>query len=631
MARTDNKHSVDITVFDGGLNTMVPAENLPWNQSPSLRAVVFDNYGALKSPAGYQTHNSDSLGNGNGIAGIFSFKPVSMSAQLLAVDESVYVATGVATAFNLIGSSQSIFTAGVDCDIVQFQDLAFFSNGGQQPYKFNGTEFTRAGVSAPSQVLTAVCDAAGSLTGTYEYVFWGVNSYSAEGDYGSPSTAVAIASGNIRVNNIPTAPVSHGITTWKVGRNTAGASGLFWYLTDVANGTTSFTDSVADDDLVTLAPTDQGYLRKFKYMCVYANRLWGAAEDDSILWFSNINQPEEFPSTNFIRVGRGDGLIISAIHPFKGSIIVSKADFNGRTALYQLAIGDSVTFSDPENWNLAKLYDYGGSEAHKACVDYGDYMTLMNRDGIYAFNGAGFVGVANPTQNGAYISSTISENIANRMRVPGVSGKEVYLRYSYAVNWKESLWINNASYTRVSGTGENLFIFDYARISGSNRRGGAWTRLNGQLLMACELLVIHEGNLYGANYDRLSGSYVHQLDTGDLYDSAQDTSDQFQYFTPRIKGRKEHESLFKDFRFVYVTCYGQGTLNIDFSNIGDPIGQDAGTASITLTSTSTRHKIDLASARGKDLQIFFGMHFESGDNVTITRLEIFYNIRGLRS
>lgn len=628
MRQVGGKFVMDLSVFDGGLNTEVPEENLPLNQSPTLRMAVFDNYGALKSPSGYQTLNSTIFGPAGRVDGAISYKPATMSALLIGVRESVYVATGTATAFNLIASSQSLFTVNVDCDVVQFQEIAIFSNGGLQPYKFNGNEFTRAGVSAPSQTLTAVCDAAGSLTGTYRYVYWGVNSYSAQGDYvATASTAVVIASGNIRVNNIPTAPVSHGINTWKIGRNSAGATGVYWYVTDVANGTTSFTDVLADSSLVTLAPTDQGYLRKFKFMCVYANRLWGAAEDDSVLWFSNINQPEEFPSTNFIRVGRGDGLQISAIHPFKGTIVISKSDFNGKTALYQLIVGDSVTFADPENWNLVKLFDYGGSESHRACVDYSDYLTLVNRDGIYAFNGMSFSGVANPGQNGTFISSTISENVTSEFFV---SGSEKFRRGAAAVNWKEKVWFGfDFETTGTFPRNAQLYIFDYARVSDSSRKGGAWSRM-GSTYFANQQFVVHEGELLGAT-DGLgvAGPAFQRLDIGDMYDGSRAVSiDQFQYSTPRMRGLKEHESYFKDFRHIFITCSGQGTLTVRSSYDGFNSYEES---TITLTSSLARYKRDLASTRGKDIQVRFLMTFASGDSVKITRLEVFYNLRGLRS
>lgn len=628
MAQSGQKPVMDVTVFDGGINSQVPAENMPWNQSPYARAVVFDNYGALKSPAGYQTHNSNQIGATIAVIdGAFSFKPSAMSALLLGVTGGVYVATGAATAFTLISGSTSVFTLEFPVDIVQFLDLAFFANGTNKPYKFNGTEFTAAGVSAPSQNITAVCDAAaGNLNGAYQYVFYGVNSYAAEGDYSTPSTAVAITSGFARINNIPTAPASAGINYWKVARNTAGASGLFWYLTDVTNGVTSYTDNVADASLVDEAPTDNGYPRTFRIMATYANRLWGATTDDSVIWFSNINQPEEFPSTNFVRVGRGDGMRISAIKPFKGIIVISKSDYAGKTALYQLIIGDSVTFADPESWNLVKVSDYGGSESHRGCVTYSDYLTMVNRNGVYAFNGMSFAGVASQTQNGTFIGEKISENVTIALgvndggsgyRSPGVP----------AVNWKEKVWfgIEGASSEAL----ETIYMFDYARISDSQRKGGAWSRHAGTS-DPCNQFVVHDGSLYGTAPAGIGKGYFYKLDTGDYYDqSAGAQIGGLYYLTPRMKGLKGHESYFKDFRYVYVTCEGQGTLTVSTSV--DEFDTTAESGAITLTSISTRHKINLGSTKGKDIQIKFTMTFASGDSFTISRLEIFYNPRGLRS
>lgn len=628
MPQVGGKPYMEIAVFDGGLNSQVPAENLPWNQSPGAFAVVFDNYGALKSPAGYKTHNTTRIGGLlGGLDGAFSYKPSTMSALLLGVTGGVYVATGAATAFTLISGSTNVFTLEFPVDIVQFTELAFFANGTQKPYKFNGIEFTAAGVSAPSQNITAVCDAAGgNLNGTYQYVFYGVNSYAAEGDYGSPSTAVTITSGKARINNIPTAPASAGVNYWKVARNTAGASGAFWYLTDVTNGVTSYTDNVADASLIVGAPTDQGYPRVFRIMASYANRLWGVTTDDSLLWFSNINQPEEFPSTNYVRVGRGDGMQISAIRPFNGTIVISKSDYAGKTAIYQLIIGDSVTFSNPESWNLVKFSDYGGSESHRGCVTYSNYLTMINRDGVYAFNGMSFAGVASQTQNGTFISEKISENITSDFGIN--NGGSGYRRPGVpAVNWKEKVWFG------VKGpaidTPATIFMFDYARISNSQRKGGAWSRHNGTV-DPCNQFVIHDGNLYGTTTPGSADGYFYKLDTGDYFNSYSGAQiGGLLYLTPRMKGLNGHEPYFKDFRYIYVTCKGNGTLTVSTSN--DEFDTTAESGAITLTGISNRYKINLGATKGKDVQIKFSMTFASGNNVTITRLEIFYNPRGLRS
>src|SRR3990167_1118081 len=130
------KHHIDVVRFDGGANRRSDPLSVPLDQSLDLVGLGFDVYGSLRTFNGYATHNSTPISSvGRGIMGLASYKPSTMSAQLIAVCAgSVWVATGVATAFNIIGSSQSVFTnflvnGYVPCDTVQFKDLLFLSDG----------------------------------------------------------------------------------------------------------------------------------------------------------------------------------------------------------------------------------------------------------------------------------------------------------------------------------------------------------------------------------------------------------------------------------------------------------------------------------------------------------------------
>lgn len=623
------KTRVDISIFDGGLNYKADFDKVPQNQTPYAANIVFDDYGSFSNRAGHKTHNSTPMVSGQPIDGMMSYQPAVLSSQMLAVcGGSVYKATGAGTAFAVIASSQSVFTYRRACEIVAFQDLAFFSNGDTQPYKFNGTEFTRAGVSAPSQVLTGVSDAGGgNLTGTYQYVFWGVNSYSAEGDYGTASTAVTVTTAKVRVNNIPTAPVSHGINTWKVGRNTAGATGEYWYLTDITNGTTSFTDNVADSSLTVLAPTDQGYPRYFLFMVPYAGRLWGAVDD--ILWFSNENQPEEFPSTNFIRVGRGDGMSISSIAPFKGMIVVSKSDFRGKTALYTLTIGDSVTFSDPQSWYLELVANYGGSEAQRATIPFSDYLLLFNRHGAFAFNG----GSIEKSVSVAPLGSLVADSLSEVIELGRTASNPTFLKAAAAVDWKRKIWISlDESAADTYPTNGLTYQYDYSTISRNNRRDGAWTKFT---LNVASQFVVHEHKLFAGNPGGLldANGYIYELDTG-AADRANGTGSYLcEYYSPILAGQKGHEELHKDFRFLYITAKGSGTITVKY-NV-DAISQanfdiTATSVSLTLSATGSRHKIDLVGMSGKWLNVYVSKTL-LGNSFAVSKIEAFYNVRGLRN
>lgn len=632
-----NKQSVILDSFEGGRNTKANTANVPLFQSPDELNVVYDEYGAVRVRNGYTKYNSAAIASA-AIDGLFSYKPATMSAQLIVgCNGNIQVATGTATAFQSIGSATSLFTAGVMLEILQFQDLCIFTNGNQQPYKFNGNEFTRLGVSAPTQTLTAICDAAaGNLNGTYTYVYTGVNSYLAEGDYGVVSTARAITSGSVRVNNIPTAPVSHGINSWNIYRNTAGVQGTYWLVTAVTNGVTSFTDNVADSSLTTAAPTDQGYPRYFKYCVHYGGRLWGAGDSNKdFLWFSNINQPEEFPSTNFIRIGKGDGMDISGLAVLSGNIVITKSDWNGRTAVYLLFVGDVVGSSDPVNWNLIKADSPEGSDSHRVLTNYSQSLLMLNRNGVYSFQGRDLNLNQSETSRGALAADSASFDIEPDIQTL-TSGTT--MAKAAGINWKNKVWISSPN----NGTTNNdiMYVFDYVRSIDADRKQGAWSKHDSIYISK---MTIHEGALVGGNSGTLANGRIYNLDTGSTDDGS---SINARFVTAPIKGNKGHEGFIKDWRWAYVTVDCISSENIgfqystDFSDFCDVTNYSL-TASGNESIKTIKMPIVLAASvddgtpvrgYGRMIQLKFTnpANASTAPQIVIRKIEVFYTLRGLR-
>jgi hypothetical protein len=629
------KDLIEYSVFDAGMNTKADPVNLLPGQSDNLNNVVFGDYGSIRARDGISTHNSTPMSNAP-IAAIASYRPPGMSALLMAAcDGGLYVMTGSATApVSVPSAADRLGGAGHVVWMAQMNGILFTGSPSQaQQYK--------------SQSLTAVCDAAsGNLNGTYQYIYWGVNSYAAEGDYVvNASTAVAVASAHVRINNIPTAPVSHGINTWKVGRNTAGVQGLYWYLTDVTNGTSSFTDNVADSSLVTLAPTDQGYPRRFYCTCVYAGRFWGAVDD--YLWYSEIDEPEIFPSTNFIRVGKGSGLSISSIVPFMGMIVVSMSDFRysayapnqaygQRTSLHVLRIGDSIGFSDPENWYLNLIAENEGSESQNACLPMAGYLWMTGRKGVSLFDGASVANAMQETSTGGVITSKISDAIESLFELDTPSS----VRLSCAIEWKNKIYL---CLDRNSGAGswignDTTLVYDYMRVGQADPKKGAWSKFDGA---AAAQFVVHEDNLYGAGPFSPNapitgaGGYIYRWDSGSQVDGYGGFTTTYRMNV--IRGHKDHVYNDKDFRIVNVWASGTGEMVLTFKVNGN--NYDGATAvytqTITLTAAGTKTQIKLPGAvSGKHLwiQLSLANWFTPYTvDLNLTRIQVFYNLRGLRN
>ncbi len=145
-----NKETVEIVDFSGGMNSVTDLLSVKMNQNMYSRNIMYDEVGAIQARYGYSTLNSTPIVSSK-FDGLFSYRPNTMSAQILAIcNSNLHVITGAGTALVTVGSSESIFTTGNQVNFIQFQDLVFMGNGGQKPYKFNGREFTQMGVSAPA-------------------------------------------------------------------------------------------------------------------------------------------------------------------------------------------------------------------------------------------------------------------------------------------------------------------------------------------------------------------------------------------------------------------------------------------------------------------------------------------------
>lgn len=641
------REMIEFTVFDAGLNTKADPVNLLKGQSYDMNNIIFGDYGSIDSRRGVSTHNTVQMGNGTyGVRGLGSYRPSTMSAQMIAIAGQaggMFVLTGASTAPVSISGTTGLYNAPTPVQMEQMNEKMFLVGEGMNPTKWNGTELTVAGVFKQTQILSAVSNAgAGNITGEYQYVYWGVNSYAAEGDYiDSPSPVKTFAAAKVRVSNIPTAPAIYGISYWKIGRNTAGAAGLYWYLTDVSNGVTSFTDNVADSSLDVLAPSDQGYPRQFVNICSYAGRMWGCIGD--YLWYSNTDQPEEFPSTNFIRVGKGMGLSITAIVPFMGMIVISLGSA-GATQLYVLRIGDSVGFNDPQNWYLNLIADDMGSESHRSCIPMAGYLWLTSRNGVALFDGAGSVSTIQDTSSGGAPSKRISDPVRSLFE----SSYPENIKMSCAIVWKDRVYISLSPNQTVSGipdANSKIIVYDYMRVGNPSPAKGAWSVINN---IGVSKFIIHEGNLYGGGYGSAEnplnttfrGGYIVRLDNGNKYDTVAGVGGNLTYpsynMAP-IRGNQEHVLHDKDFRFINVWASGTGLLTAELwvDGLTWQAGSYLGTQSITLTANGTKTKLTLPGGfSGKHLWIKFQATDVAGSpnvDLSITRVQVFYNLRGLRN
>ena len=206
------QYTFSIPLFDGGLNTNRPATSLELNQSPSLNAIEYDNYGAVQSQKGYAYVNITPIKTSALICGLHSYvKNTGTSFLLAAVPDATNgdIWRNSSGTFVAVTGSTGLYTAGVNINFVTVDDVSVSVNGYVRPYKWNGNDpYLHYGVSAPTGVASAASTNSGWLNGTYTWALTGVNSANMESDYTVITSALTLTSGQATIATIPVYPAS---------------------------------------------------------------------------------------------------------------------------------------------------------------------------------------------------------------------------------------------------------------------------------------------------------------------------------------------------------------------------------------------------------------------------------------
>jgi hypothetical protein len=551
-----SKHSFYIPRFDGGLNSSVSPMLGDMTQSPELQNVQFDDLGAVGTING-TTAAFNPIAS-QPIDGLFSLVLPS-SNQIIAQCAGMTLRASGNT-FVTIPSGQGIFTAGVYLHGEQINSKLFLSNGYALPHKYNGNEYTRWGIPVNSMPVSVI--ATGITTcmvsgGVYEYAFWGISSSGSKGDY---STALSYTNTNglgLKISGIPTAPISHGIEYIGIGRSTAGLSGLFWVVSQVTNGVTSFIDVAPDATLSVEAPADNGLPKLFTTFTPFLGRMFGASSTSSnpeYLYYSEIDEPEVFPSLNVVRIGEGDGCAIRSIGQLSTGLVIGKDDGKGNGSLWFLY----MPTSNSSDWQLKKVPSPYGAIGTRKMPNFGNMLAYLNKYGIYDFNESSL---------DLYKSDSISYNIDADVK----TFNEDYLEGAYAINFKNKLWLS-VPYGTASAN-NRIYTYDYVIGRGLvTRENASWGVITDT---AVKTMAVHQGDLYGGS--SASNGIVYQLDTGTAFNGSAIDS---YYYTMAIKGRSEHESNTKLWRYAIITVDTSGAWNMDV----DYLTMDSGGAPKTTTA-----------------------------------------------
>jgi len=523
------KHVIKINRFDAGLNTKISPLQGELNESPDLFNVEFDDFGAVSTRNGYISVNSNTAAGNFDL--LHSYRSNS-GAELVAVYSTVYELSG--TALASVSGSTDMFSAGVRVHAENCRNYAFFSNKTAK-YKYNGTDFTLWGVATPSTaVVTSIASGNSTLAGSagvvdYAYRMALINSTNVESEASAIKT-FTITNTCSPVNiSFDAIPASHGVNYVSVYRDD--------YLLDTVTAGVNVMDNHAtltearDTAIVSRVPPA---IDVFLYHDGY---MFGAETESTNLYYSEINAPEAWDPSDYIRVGDGDGFTIRALAIYNNGLIIAKEDGYGCGKVFVLYMPDT----DPDNWSLNELDLAFGSISPRAICRFSTFLMLLNKNGIFDISQA---------QMGVMDSTALSWKVE-----PDVQDfVSAYLKNSVAVMYKNKIWI---SLPCSSGTTNNR-IYQYDFVRGKDQVGigaGAWSRFSG---MSMKDICVHAGILYGAGYD----GHIYQLD----YEKNDDGSAIDSYFkTMHIHGLEEHHDNTKVWRYALATLDTSGDWDVTVS------------------------------------------------------------------
>jgi hypothetical protein len=353
------------------------------NRAIHLHNVSLAEPGAWAVRAGYQAYSSNSLG-GNRVQGGQRAYLASTQISVIAYDGAVHEVRDSGQ----INSTAVHSTISPTADVFFPYDRSIVAvlDGANRPYKStDGIAWTRMGIDAPAGVSTlAQGGSSGSLLANiYEIGFSYKDRGTAhESNVGSTQRITLGSTGSIdaQIVNSSDAQVDAIVT---YARNvTAGETVLRKYSSQAQGAGLSSTIVIdssnwsANDE----APTNHNVPEGYAFAAVWKNRWW--AKDGTVgnrLHFTELFQPQSWPSLFYIDIPFEKGDSIAAIQPLGDTLLVF-----GQSSIYLIIGQTSLDFEVRPSQGGET-----GAFGMRAVATVEQAAIHAGGDGINSFDGAG--------------------------------------------------------------------------------------------------------------------------------------------------------------------------------------------------------------------------------------------------
>lgn len=545
--------------FNGGLNTKYERSIIAENESPDCKNVRFTNE-AVETRLGFKKFNTQTIGT-TFVGDFLGVRHVDDGNQTMIAGAggSFWYASG--TTFVTIPSSQSQFSAGLRFGHSEYENYLFLGNGAQIAYKYNGAEFTRHGIYAPTATPTVTSQSAGTITGGYRYKITAVNSALVESDVGPTSVTFTAASATLRVT-LETFSVSYGVAARNVYRTAVGGA-VYKYVTQVTgNVATTYDDNKEDSELGANAPTDVAPPPLYNVICYHQNRLFcNDTANPNYIWYSELENPYSFASTNFIKIGDNTSDLVKGIEVYGDNLLVRCVN-----SVFLIYMADN----DDSNWIAKRLQIPFGSRSPYGAFEF-------NKQIMYpAVQNGKFVGFAVVAGIGIQPSTTfLTTETAGALLASDPIEPEMFEVQSAEVPDIYAIVFNNLAYISVAhGSGatvnNRIWVYQYDAVFEQNGKD-AWSPDTG---VGANQFAIYNGNLYFIN--SAGNGFVYQYEVADQYHDDVSTAIDSYFWTKEISVSGEN-ATFNDFRYVKMLVDKAGDYDMD---LGFRVDSDSGSGNI---------------------------------------------------
>lgn len=625
-----------IEAFDGGLNSKYEPNIIADNESPDCKNVVFDDRGGVQTRLGSTKFNTTAVGSFAG-DGLFTCRFNDGTEQMVGWWNGTMFKLNTTT-FVTVPSAQSVFTAGTRVDMTMYQNYAFFGNGGSNPYKWNGTEFTRMGIPQPNSGPTVVSGTAGANavpTGDVNYKVSYVNSALAEGNVSALTTTLTIAtSATVSLTCLPIAPTSFGVNQRKLYRMDSTTGGVYKLRATIADNTTvNYTDT--GGSVSTSAPVDNAEPPNWSMSTTHQERVFvNNPANPSYAYYSELGNPYVVKTTNYILMGDGDGENISGIAVHANNVAYFKD-----SSIWMLYMPSTTT----TDWIRIKTLSKYGSVGHFAQADYSSLRMFIGKRygvlaGFFALGGVDTQPESTQTVTTAIKSDSKSDKIEPDVFLLNRSA----VTTACAIEYKNKLWF--AVPGNLQTTNTLVYQYDFQRRAESET-DGSWVPFT--FPVSISAFTIYGGALYAQS--QTANGFVYKLDVASTYSDDGSAINSY-YWTKEFKGHPQHLEHRKDFRNAYfiVETMGNWYMNISFRidaqagstvttavylSPGNSVWGTAIWGAFTWGSGSTRKDVTINSSpyAGKKIQFKFDNQNTAGQAFHVLPGGNFsYNLRGLR-